>query len=87
MSRVYVPRDSAARSVGADEVAAALFAAGHDVVRNGSRGLLFLEPLVEIETPEGRVAMARSARRTSPPSWRKAQATPSNSATSSSTPI
>ena len=28
MTRVYVPRDSAARSVGADEVAAALAAAG-----------------------------------------------------------
>ena len=56
MSRFYVPRDSAARSVGADEVAAALKAAGHDVIRTGSRGLLFLEPLVEMETPSGRVA-------------------------------
>ena len=56
MSRVFVPRDSAARSVGADEVAAALLAAGHEVIRNGSRGLFFLEPLVEVETPEGRVA-------------------------------
>ena len=56
MSRFYVPRDSAARSMGADEVAAALAAAGHEVIRNGSRGLLFLEPLVEAETPNGRVA-------------------------------
>jgi formate dehydrogenase iron-sulfur subunit len=56
MSRFYVPRDSAARSVGADEVAAALKAAGHEVIRTGSRGLLFLEPLVEMETPSGRVA-------------------------------
>ena len=56
MSRIYVPRDSAARSVGADEVAAAFAAQGHEVVRNGSRGLLFLEPLVEIETANGRVA-------------------------------
>ena len=56
MSKVYVPRDSAARSMGADEVAVAFAAAGHQVVRNGSRGLLFLEPLVEVETPAGRVA-------------------------------
>lgn len=56
MTKVFVPRDSAARSMGADEVAAALAAAGHEIVRNGSRGLLFLEPLIEIETPEGRVA-------------------------------
>jgi len=56
MSKVYVPRDSAARSMGADEVAVAIAAAGHQVVRNGSRGLLFLEPLVEVETAQGRVA-------------------------------
>ena len=56
MSKVYVPRDSAARSMGADEVAVAFAAAGHQVVRNGSRGLLFLEPLVEVETPAGRLA-------------------------------
>ncbi len=56
MTRYYVPRDSAARSMGADEVAAALAAAGVEIIRNGSRGLLFLEPLVEVETPEGRIA-------------------------------
>ena len=56
--RVYVPRDSAARSVGADEVASGIKAAWPEVelVRNGSRGALWLEPLVEVETPEGRVA-------------------------------
>ena len=59
---VYVPRDAAARSVGADEVAGAIAAAatsrGADVavVRNGSRGMLWLEPLVEVTTPEGRIA-------------------------------
>ncbi|MFC4950658.1 formate dehydrogenase beta subunit [Pseudonocardia sp. GCM10023141] len=52
---VYVPRDSAARSVGADEVAALLERAGADVVRTGSRGMLWLEPLVEVATPAGRV--------------------------------
>ncbi|MFF3244526.1 formate dehydrogenase beta subunit [Streptomyces sp. NPDC002870] len=59
---VYVPRDSAARSVGADEVAdrisEAATAAGRTVrlIRNGSRGMLWLEPLVEVATPAGRVA-------------------------------
>ncbi len=59
---VYVPRDSAARSVGADEVADRIALAaseqGRDVtvVRNGSRGLLWLEPMVEVTTDRGRVA-------------------------------
>ncbi len=53
--RVYVPGDAAAVSVGADEVAAAFEAAGAQVVRNGSRGMLWLEPLVEVETEQGRV--------------------------------
>jgi formate dehydrogenase iron-sulfur subunit len=53
---VYVPRDSAATSVGADEVAAAIAADPRvQVVRNGSRGMLWLEPLVEVVTPEGRI--------------------------------
>ena len=60
MIKVYVPRDSAARSVGADEVAAALAPyadqLGLEIVRNGSRGLLWLEPMVEVETAAGRVA-------------------------------
>jgi formate dehydrogenase iron-sulfur subunit len=53
---VYVPRDSAARSVGADEVAARIeHLTGETVVRTGSRGMLWLEPLVEVDTPQGRV--------------------------------
>jgi len=52
---VYVPRDSAARSVGADLVADALAAHGVPVVRNGSRGMLWLEPFVEVTTAAGRV--------------------------------
>ena len=60
--RIYVPRDSAALAVGADEVAHAIQAearkAGMDIelVRNGSRGLFWLEPLVEVATDAGRVA-------------------------------
>lgn len=58
MITVYVPRDSAARSVGADEVAEQLASLLPDatIIRNGSRGMLWLEPLVEIQTPAGRVA-------------------------------
>ena len=58
---VYVPRDSAATSVGADQVAAALVRAAArenhpiELIRNGSRGMLWLEPLVEVVTPNGRV--------------------------------
>ncbi len=57
MTRVYVPRDSAARSVGADEVAEAIAGLpGVEIIRNGSRGLFWLEPLVEVETEAGRIA-------------------------------
>ena len=57
--RVYVPRDAAALAVGADKVAIALAGAAGDtveIVRNGSRGLLWLEPMIEVATPEGRIA-------------------------------
>jgi formate dehydrogenase iron-sulfur subunit len=55
VTRVFVPRDAAALAVGADTVAAAL--APHvDVVRTGSRGLFWLEPMIEVETPSGRIA-------------------------------
>jgi formate dehydrogenase iron-sulfur subunit len=55
--RVYVPGDAAAKSVGADEVAAAIAAhPGIHVVRNGSRGMLWLEPMVEVATDAGRIA-------------------------------
>jgi len=60
--RVYVPGDAGATSVGADEVARALAQeAGRrgvalDLVRNGSRGAYWLEPLVEVVTPAGRIA-------------------------------
>ena len=50
--KVYVPADSAARAVGAEDVAARIAALpGVELVRNGSRGLLWLEPLVEVDTP------------------------------------
>jgi formate dehydrogenase iron-sulfur subunit len=55
---VYVPGDTSARSVGADDVAAQLLEHLGDrvrVVRTGSRGMLWLEPLIEVATPGGRV--------------------------------
>ncbi|MGE0140781.1 MAG: NAD(P)H-dependent oxidoreductase subunit E [Ilumatobacteraceae bacterium] len=54
---VYVPADAAARSAGADDTATAL-AAHPDVrvVRNGSRGMLWLEPMIEVATADGRIA-------------------------------
>jgi formate dehydrogenase iron-sulfur subunit len=59
---LFIPRDSAAIAVGANDVAqaiereAARRSASVRIVRNGSRGLLWLEPMVEVDTPRGRVA-------------------------------
>ena len=59
---VFIPRDSSAVSMGADDVADALGRAAQQlgfevrIVRNGSRGLYWLEPMIEVETPTGRVA-------------------------------
>ena len=60
--KIYVPRDSAALALGADEVAAAIVAEAArrkvavELVRNSSRGMFWLEPLVEVATQKGRVA-------------------------------
>src|SRR3982751_152364 len=60
--RIFVPRDAGAVAVGADEVATALERAAVkagiavEIVRTGSRGLYWLEPMVELATPRGRVA-------------------------------
>lgn len=59
---IYVPRDSAALSLGANEVADAVVreagSRGIDIqlVRNGSRGMLWLETMVEVSTDAGRIA-------------------------------
>jgi formate dehydrogenase iron-sulfur subunit len=66
-ARVFVPSDSSALSVGADAVAAALAQEARvrgrelSIVRTGSRGLFWLEPLVEVETLEGRVGYGPAA--------------------------
>ena len=59
---IYVPRDSSALSLGANKVAANIQAEANkrnveiNLVRNGSRGLFWLETMVEVNTPKGRVA-------------------------------
>jgi formate dehydrogenase iron-sulfur subunit len=59
---LFVPQDAAALSVGAEEVARAITAQGLArgldlrIRRNGSRGLLWLEPLVEVQTATARIA-------------------------------
>ncbi|MDE2154386.1 MAG: NADH-quinone oxidoreductase subunit NuoF [Xanthomonadaceae bacterium] len=59
---VYVPRDAGALSLGAEAVATAIAGEARQrnvdvrIVRNGSRGLYWLEPLVEVGTADGRVA-------------------------------
>ena len=61
-ARVYLPRDVAALAVGADDVAKALTTAAQrrgvplEIIRTGSRGLFWLEPMLEFATPEGRIA-------------------------------
>jgi len=60
--RIFVPRDAAAKAVGAEAVAAAVSAEAAarglpvELVRNGSRGMVWLEPLLEVEPPAGRIA-------------------------------
>src|SRR5882724_309869 len=59
--RIFIPRDAAAVAVGADDVAlafeqAAARGAPLEIVRTGSRGLYWLEPLVELATAHGRIA-------------------------------
>lgn len=64
MIKVFVPRDSTALSLGADKTAKAIAAEAQkrgieiELVRNGSRGLFWLEPFVEVATDKGRVAFA-----------------------------
>ena len=60
--KVFVPGDSGAKALGSDEVAAAIAAealrrgVAVEVVRNGSRGLYWLEPMVEVVSASGRIA-------------------------------
>ena len=59
---IYLSRDSAALAVGANRVAAAVLENAQirgisvELIRTSSYGMFWLEPLVEIATPAGRVA-------------------------------
>ncbi len=63
---VYIPRDTSALAMGADDVVKALKFQTKlfhlpenkelNIIRNGSRGLFYLEPLIEVETKQGRIA-------------------------------
>ena len=59
--KVYVPLDSVAVALGADALVAAIQAEGAargvsvEIVRNGSRGMVWLEPLVEVVSAAGRL--------------------------------
>ncbi len=59
--KIFVPRDSTALALGADEVAQAIAAEAArrgmaiELVRNGSRGMFWLEPQVEVALEGGRV--------------------------------
>jgi len=60
--RVFVPSDTTARSLGADSVAEAIEAEAAsrerpvEIMRNGSRGLYWLEPMIEVEVAGERLA-------------------------------
>ncbi len=61
MQKIYIPRDMLAKALGADEVAAAITQEAKarnvsvQIIRNSSRGLAWLEPFVEVDSPKGRI--------------------------------
>jgi len=61
-TRIYVPRETAALSLGAESVAKAIETTAAqrgdaiEIVRNGSRGITWLEPLVEVDSDGQRLA-------------------------------
>ncbi len=61
MVKIFIPRDMLAKALGADEVAEAITQAAQSrnisvqIIRNSSRGLAWLEPFIEVDTPSGRV--------------------------------
>ena len=63
-TKIYVPRDSSAIGMGADMLAERVTQVAQsknkdiEVVRNGSRGLLWMEPLLEVETESGRIGFS-----------------------------
>jgi formate dehydrogenase iron-sulfur subunit len=60
--RIFISRDSVALALGSDDVERSLVASLRrrgieaEIVRTGSRGLYWLEPMIEVATPQGRIA-------------------------------
>ena len=60
-TKVYIPRDSSALSMGAEKVAIAIAQEAQKrdldvtIVRNGSRGLYWLETMVEVATEKATI--------------------------------
>ena len=60
--KIFIPGDSSSLSLGADKVYQEILNESKkrnidvEIIRNGSRGLFWLEPMVEVETLKGRVA-------------------------------
>ncbi|MEJ5755913.1 hypothetical protein, partial [Salmonella enterica] len=60
--QIYIPCDATALALDADAVATAIAREANlrkvniQIIRNGSRGMLWLEPLVEVATSQGRMA-------------------------------
>ena len=60
--KIWLSKDAASKALGSEEVLAALRLAAEaagvtlDITRTGSRGMIWLEPMLEVETSAGRVA-------------------------------
>jgi formate dehydrogenase iron-sulfur subunit len=60
--KIYLPLDSAAKALGAEDVAKTIQAEAKvrgltvDLIRTGTRGMIWLEPLVEVDRGDGRIA-------------------------------
>src|SRR5437867_10960 len=67
MRRIYVPQDTSARSVGAERLVKAWAKEpGIEIVRTSSRGAFYLEPLLEMDRPSGRIGWPNAAERDLP---------------------
>jgi formate dehydrogenase iron-sulfur subunit len=80
--KIYVPRDSSAKAVGADDVADAIAREAKaqkisvQIIRNSSRGMAWAEPFVEVETAKGRIGYGPVAVEGEFPRGRETQAWP-----------
>ena len=65
--RLYLSQDTSARAVGADRLARAWAKVpGLELVRTSSRGAIFMEPLVEMDGPHGRIGWPNAGERDLP---------------------